>query len=62
MRNDTDEFPYDLFYMMQANDDEGFSDGVWQQLLEDTVDFYNDMYETDFDPHKAFQAYLQWKE
>ncbi|WAS28503.1 hypothetical protein [Vibrio phage LV6] len=67
MDNNVD-YPDELFYMMQAVDDDNLSDGAWQQVLEDTAEQFADMQRSDgkymyfINPNDAFHAYLKWSQ
>ena len=62
------DYPEELFYMMQAVDDDDLSDGAWQQVLEDTAEQFADMQRADgkplysLDTNDAFHAYLEWSQ
>ena len=49
-----------LFLFMEFYDDSSASDGAWQAMLKDSVEFFNEENGTDYDPFDSWQEYIQW--
>lgn len=62
------EYPQELFYAMQAYDDDTLSDGAWQAMLESGADAWAAMKSeaakqpVHIDTFDAFMHYLEWRE
>jgi hypothetical protein len=57
--SDTIEIPDELYYYIDAHDDDELSDAVWFQALEDSVAVYNQEHGTTFDANDAVHAYVE---
>lgn len=48
----------DLYYYMDAFNDEDAPDGAWWAILENAVTFFNAENETSYDPFEMVHAYI----
>lgn len=51
----------ELYWWIDARNDDDLPDGAWWAVLEEAVVNYNAEYGTDHDPNDAVHAYLQVK-
>lgn len=51
----------DLFYFMDAHDDDEASDSVWWGMLEDSVEMFNADNGTNYDPVESVHKYIARK-
>ena len=49
----------ELYYFVDAMNDDDLPDGAWWAMLEEGVRNYNSEYGTNYDPHEAVHRYLQ---
>lgn len=54
--------PDELFYFIEAHDDDSAPDGAWWQMLEDAVTYWNDEHGTHYDENETVHAYVRWAE
>jgi hypothetical protein len=52
----------ELWYWIDARNDDELPDGAWWSVLEEAVVDYNEEYGTDYDPFDAVHAYLNEKD
>jgi hypothetical protein len=51
----------ELYYFVDAHNDDDLSDGAWMQVLKDAVSYWNADHKTNLDEHDTVQEYLSRK-
>ena len=51
----------ELFWFIDAHNDDDLPDGAWFAVLEDAVTYWNKKHGTNFDENEAVHAYLERK-
>jgi hypothetical protein len=49
----------ELFGALDFNNNDDLPDGAWWQVLEDTVDFFNDANGTNYEPNEMVHQWVQ---
>lgn len=51
--------PDELYYFIDAHNDDDAPDGAWWAILEDAVSYWNKEHGTNFDENDTVHAYLE---
>lgn len=59
MKKQNNGLPDDLFYFIDAHNDDDASDGAWWAMLENAVTAWNEKHGTNYDENETVHAYIQ---
>jgi hypothetical protein len=51
----------ELYYFIEAHDNDDLPDGAWWSVLENAVTYWNEKHGTNFDENETVHAYVERK-